>query len=108
MTLQFGFSVLLIGATLVCSLHGQTPAPLSFEAASVKLAPPPDPSRGIRVRISGGPGTADPGRLTVENFSLSNLITAAYDIRNYQLVAPNLSGFERFNISATIPDGTTK
>ena len=99
----------LAGLACMGVVCAQTPdAKLVFEVASVKPSPPYDPAAGMRVRMSGGPATNDPGRLTIENFSLPNLITAAYDIRPYQLSAPNLSNTETFNISAKVPDGTTK
>ncbi len=82
--------------------------PLTFEAASVKPSPPVEPGAGIRVGMRGGPGTNDPGRIAVENFDLRNLISVAYGLNSYQLSAPNLPDAGRFNISATIPEGTTK
>jgi uncharacterized protein (TIGR03435 family) len=79
----------------------------NFEVASVKAAPPPD-MRGMFVRVTGGPGSKDPGRWTAENFSLSNLVTTAYGINYYQLNAPTWLNTERFNITATVPEGAKK
>jgi len=98
-------------AALACLGLAQAQAPdpkLVFEVASVKPSPPYDPAVGMVVRMRGGPGTNDPGRITIENFSLPNLIRAAYALRSYQFSAPNLSETETFNISAKVPDGTTK
>lgn len=101
--------ILIAAIPCLRNAYGQSAGmQLTFEAASIKPSAPYDPSVGMRVRMSGGPGTSDPGRLTIENFSLPNLITAAYDIRFYQLSAQNLSNTETFNISAIVPDGTTK
>jgi len=75
----------------------------SFDVASVK---PHDPASAARFSIQGGPGTSDPDRFTCRNCSLRSLLTAAYDIKEYQLFSPAWS--ERFDIVANVPDGTTK
>jgi uncharacterized protein (TIGR03435 family) len=47
-------------------------------------------------------------RLTIENFRLSDLITYAYDIKDYELSGePRWADIDRYNISAKAPDGVT-
>ena len=47
-------------------------------------------------------------RITIENFRLSDLITYAYDIKNYQVFGePRWADIDRYNISAKAPDGTS-
>src|SRR5271155_4891617 len=92
---------------LACA-SAQTPdASLQFEVASIKPAPPPDP-RGMRVSMRGGPGSDDPGFFRCENCGLPGLITQAFDIRDYQLTGPDSMRGARFDVSAKIPQGTTK
>ncbi len=79
----------------------------SFDVASVKPHPQSGDGR-IRVMMNGGPGTPDPGRLNYENVSLKGVLTKAFDVRSYQLTAPDWAESERFDITATIPQGTTK
>ena len=79
----------------------------SFEVASIKPAPPPEMGR-MMVGMRGGPGTADPTRVTFTNFSLSNLISQAYDLKRFQLNAPNWLDNERFDINAKVPEGATR
>ena len=43
-----------------------------------------------------------------ENFSLRNLITFAYGLNSFQLTGPDWLQDQRFDISAKVPDGTTK
>jgi uncharacterized protein (TIGR03435 family) len=62
----------------------------------------------MRVGSRGGPGTSDPTSLTLENYSLANLIMSAYDVRPYQLSAPSWAATTRFLITAKLPEGTTK
>src|ERR1035438_637147 len=62
----------------------------------------------MRVRMSGGPGTPDPGQLTYTNVSLKNVLTSAYDVKEYQINGPNWLDRERFDIVAKIPQGATK
>jgi uncharacterized protein (TIGR03435 family) len=80
----------------------------SFEVATVKIAVMPDFSRGYWVgHVSGGPGTADPGRYSCEKCDLYNLVLMAYDIRAFQLTAPDWMRFAGFDIAAKIPSGAT-
>jgi len=47
-------------------------------------------------------------RITIENFRLSDLITYAYDIKDYELFGePRWADIDRYNISAKAPDGTS-
>jgi len=57
---------------------------------------------------SGGPGTDDPERLRLPNFSLMDLLTRAYDVKNYQVTGPSWLESERYDITAKLPSGTTK
>jgi uncharacterized protein (TIGR03435 family) len=62
----------------------------------------------IRIRMSGGPGTPDPGQLTYTNVSLKNILMNAYAVKGYQLSGPKWLDSERFDIVAKIPMGATK
>jgi uncharacterized protein (TIGR03435 family) len=91
-----------------CGAFGQDAAESpKFEVASVKPAEP-QPEGMMRVRMSGGPGTPDPGQLTYTNVSLKNVLINAYDVNDYQISGPNRLDGERFDIVAKIPQGTTK
>jgi uncharacterized protein (TIGR03435 family) len=100
-----------IGVTLLsfacCVAHGQT-----FDAASVKPAPPPSPDgRGmifLNAAPSGGPGTKDPGRIHYPFTTLKNVLTNAYNVKNFQITGPAWLDTERFDITATMPPDTTK
>jgi uncharacterized protein (TIGR03435 family) len=91
-----------------CAAFGQaaTESP-TFEVASVKPAEPQTMGM-MRVRMSGGPGTPDPGQLTYTNVSLKNVLTNAYNVKGYQLSGPKWLDTERFDITAKIPMGATK
>jgi uncharacterized protein (TIGR03435 family) len=93
---------------IVAGATAQTPAPsLQFEVASIKLAPPPGEG-SMRVGSSGGPGTDDPDLFVCENCEISRLLFAGFELKNYQLSAPDSAKSTRFNISARVPPGTTK
>lgn len=99
----------------VPTAHGQTPdGQPSFEVATVKQAPPPAAIKGSGDRVvmmmgsRGGPGTNDPGRYTCNNCNLQMLMVQAYGVESYQLTIPGSMDSERFEISAKVPEGTTK
>jgi uncharacterized protein (TIGR03435 family) len=95
---------------LACvSALGQTAGTLTFEVASVKRTPPPEP--GARVFYGpprGGPGTADPGQITWSSAALRNMLMTAYDVQTYQVTAPDWMNTERYDIVAKVPAGATK
>ncbi len=74
----------------------------SFEVASVKI------SSGGRLSMKGGPGTTDPERIIYTNVPLKRILLTAYDIRDYQLDAPDFLDTLRFDINAKIPAGATR
>ena len=78
-----------------------------FEVATLKMAPAPD-GRGYSVSSRGGPGTQDPGLFTCHNWSASDLVSTAFDLARYELSAPDWMESARFDMSAKIPEGTTK
>jgi uncharacterized protein (TIGR03435 family) len=87
----------------------QSPSRMEFEVASVKPAAPQGPV-GTFVGVRGGPGTADPERITYTNFPLRRLITEAYQVTSYQVIGPGfLDDFQaRFDVAAKVPAGATK
>jgi uncharacterized protein (TIGR03435 family) len=96
------------GALLVLSvlpaLHAQT----AFEVASIRPSTVLANGRYGNYRNSGGPGSNDPGRMILENFDIRSLILKAYDLPFYRIVAPESLFDTRFDITATVPPGTTK
>jgi len=105
---------LLIG----CAAFGQTPPALpQFEAASVKLAPESTNlstmPRGLAARLmdhrfEGGPGTDEPGQMMCTACELSGLITTAYEVSSSQLSLRGVPYFERYDIVAKVPRGSTR
>lgn len=73
--------------------------------ASVKVVALSDSNES---RVTGGPGTDDPERITYYHQSLGSLVCRAYDIRPYQLVGlpPSIRG--RYDVVAKIPPGSTR
>jgi uncharacterized protein (TIGR03435 family) len=98
--------VLMFTAATLAQSNPSAPK-LEFEVASVKPAAPQADGRRF-VGSQGGPGTADPGRVTYTNLALKSLITTAYDVKAYQVVGPGWLEMERFDIVAKIPAGATK
>jgi uncharacterized protein (TIGR03435 family) len=83
---------------------------IAFEAASVK---PAGPAVGNEVSgaMHGGPGTSDPGRITIHRATLSDLLARAYDVQRDQISGPAwIEDREEFvyRIDATFSPNTTK
>lgn len=89
----------------------------SFEVASVKPAAPDSAASRMpaalpeaiqeQMRMSGGPGTKDPGRITYNGVTLKMLLKRAYDISPDQISGPDWLDSERYDIVAKVPPGTT-
>jgi uncharacterized protein (TIGR03435 family) len=96
--------------TLACvSVFGQTADSVTFEVASVKRTPPPEPNARLFFGPPrGGPGSSDPGQITWSNAALRNILMTAYDVQTYQVTAPDWMGTERYDIVAKVPAGATK
>jgi uncharacterized protein (TIGR03435 family) len=94
-------TILGISLSAVCAWAQNPPAaaPLAFEAASVKPAPPPT-GRGMRVMMGG-----DPGRVNFTNVSLRDIIRQAYKLKDYQITGPEWINNERFDVTAKLPEG---
>jgi len=104
--------VLLLTAFLAAWTPGSAQAGdsnITFEAASVKPAGPfvPGEMGGMR----GGPGTGDPGRITIPRATLSELLARAYDVWLDQISGPawlNDRSAYPYRIDATLPPDTTR
>lgn len=83
-------------------------AKLEFEVASIKPAAPQEPGRPIRIGAAGGPGTTDPGQLKYSNASLQMLIMQAYNVKRFQVTAPDWMNSAQFDIVAKVPPGASK
>jgi uncharacterized protein (TIGR03435 family) len=83
---------------------------LAFDVVSVKPAAFPSMSGGklVMQRNTGGPGTADPGRIHYPYILMRALLQEAYSLKTLQIEGPDWVNSERFEISATMPTTTTK
>jgi uncharacterized protein (TIGR03435 family) len=96
-------------AAVLCA---QTPAPpLAFEVASIKPAGALDPAAVQSGKLRLGM-KVDGAICDIGAFSLKDLIRTAYDVKDFQISGPDWLGgamtATRFNIQATLPDGTTE
>jgi uncharacterized protein (TIGR03435 family) len=94
------FAVTLVTASAALC---QTPAPRpGFEVASVKASPPPtaDGQFSVGVHIDGA-------MVRCNYLSLRNYITMAYDVKDFQVVAPDWLTTEHFDIVAKVPEGVS-
>lgn len=91
-----------------CAAHTQPGnASPTFDAASVKPAPPPTVASRNHVN-TGGPGTGDPGRVDWLNVSMAGFLMEAYDVKPFQISGPDWIGTAKFDLAATVLKGATK
>ena len=100
-------AIWMLAVVFSAGAAAQNEANPEFEAVSIKVAPPPT-GFGIRVMMRGGPGSDDPGRLDWNNVALREMITQAFNIKQYQIQGPDWLGNQRFDIVGKIPQGTTR
>jgi uncharacterized protein (TIGR03435 family) len=75
---------------------------LRFEVVSVKLSAPSANTMVRQIR------SMDPGRLRYTNVSLKDLVLDAYNLKAYQVIAPDWLGEIAVDIDAIMRPGTTK
>jgi len=96
------------GGKATCAVVSPDAAKMEFDVVSVK----PVRTRGSGdAEIDGGPGSNDPGRVTMPRMLPAYLIFISYDLWSDQLQSPAWMASETdhlFTISATMPATTTK
>src|SRR5262245_33965452 len=88
---------IVLGAT---ALFGQNSPRLSFEVASIRPssgAPPQGVAAGVRV---------DGSQVRTTYLTLKDYIAMAYRLKLYQVSGPDWIGSERFDIAASLPEGS--
>ncbi|HLH43019.1 MAG TPA: TIGR03435 family protein [Bryobacteraceae bacterium] len=97
----------VMGILFCHAAFGQAAGKLEFEAATVKPTAPLG-NGAIVIGGKGGPGSADPGRINYNGLPLKMLLATAYGVKPYQISGPAWLDSERFDVVATLPEGTTK
>lgn len=101
----------LIPIAVAISAQAQSQTPLTFEAASVRVAGQEPPRRPIPARgdILGGPGTDDPGRITYTWVMMPSILARAFGFGGDRILnVPDWAAAERFDIRANVPAGATE
>jgi uncharacterized protein (TIGR03435 family) len=101
---------ILFAALVCCGAWAQPAADVpAFEVASVKRAAPPDSAtRFVFSTMRGGPGSTDPTRFEARNVSLNFLIYKAYNLSGWQVLGPDWTYQEEFDIDAKVPPSATR
>ena len=96
------FAIALI--VIVGSGQSQTSAKTQFEVASLKPVPAASPTKPL----TGGPGTSDPGRISYQSATLSQLLLKAYGLTYAdQISGPSWIDSDKYAIAAIVPQGAT-
>ena len=95
---------LLLGAVVTFAALGQQPA---FEVASIRSAAQitPEMIQAGKLRVGM---KIDAGRVDIGYVSLRDLVTLAYEVKPYQVTAPDWMATLRFDVLAKMPEGATK
>jgi uncharacterized protein (TIGR03435 family) len=109
--LRFGLiaSLLLSAVTAVAQT---APASPTFDVASVRPSAPLDPAK-MQAEMQAGRmprfgAHVDAARAEYNYMSLRDLIANAYAVKPYQITGPDWLPAQRFDIVATMPQGTTR
>ena len=89
--------VLIATSVSAGCLFGQEAAP-RFEVASIRPTSEAFEKVNVGVHIDGA-------RVTINAFNLRDYIRVAYNVKDYQVSGPEWLGSERFDVSATLPEG---
>ncbi len=101
-------AIACLGAVLAVTGFAQAPQDSrSFEVATMKLHLPGGPE-GNTTTQTGGPGSSDPGRITIINRTLHRLMTESFELKGYQLQDPPSLDQVRYDIVAKVPAGATE
>ena len=84
----------------------------AFEVATIKPAPPLDPMKMVAAMQAGGKmpvgANIDSHRAEYLYLDLKSLLTYAYGVKPYQITGPDWMATTRFDIVATLPEGSKK
>jgi uncharacterized protein (TIGR03435 family) len=105
------FWVLLLASAAFGQSAATAKAPVAFEVASVKPAPPPD--RSQTMGRSNAAMIVDDARVYIASATLGDLINMAFRVRPYQVNGPAWlsatgANVPRFTVQAKLPEGATK
>jgi uncharacterized protein (TIGR03435 family) len=95
---------LLLGVIATIAALGQQPA---FEVASIRSAAQITPDLITSGKLHIGT-KIDAGRVDIGFASLRDLVTQAYEVKPFQVTAPDWMAMQRFDILAKMPEGATK
>jgi uncharacterized protein (TIGR03435 family) len=98
-------SILVIAASCAVALAqtpAQAPEKIEFEVASVKPSPPLVPGQiSVGVHIDGA-------QVHCTYLSIQDYIRAAFQVKAYQIEAPDFTASDRFDISAKLPHAASR
>jgi len=95
---------LALGALMAVAAFGQQ---LAFEVASIRPAAQITPELIQAGKLHVGM-KIDAGRVDIGYASLRDLVMQAYDVKPFQVTAPDWMATERFDILAKMPEGATR
>lgn len=108
MSKRLGVCGIVVALTMTCAAWGQT----GFEVATIKPAAPLDMAKIAAAVQSGqapklGPHVEN-GRAEYTYMPIRDLIALAYNLKAYQVSGPDWIATTRFDIQATMPEGSHK
>jgi len=112
------FALLLLSRTSFAQASEKpNEKPLSFEVASVKPAPTPIPTKdqytqgynaGMRAALASMGMRIAGQRVNITDNTFKDLIRLAWQVKDYQIVAPSWMASEKYEIIANMPPGADR
>src|SRR5215470_1715089 len=85
----------------ISAIFAQNAPPKEFEVASIRLSPPISQRVNLGIQVDGS-------QVHCTYFSLKDLLTMAYRMKDYQVLGPPWLAVDRFDVAAKLPEGAAR
>jgi uncharacterized protein (TIGR03435 family) len=92
---------------LAAGLAAAQPRDLQFEVATIRQAAPMNPQDMLSGKLNVGV-SVNGKQVSIRYLSIRDMAVAAWDVKPFDVKAPDTLGQQRFDITALLPDGATE
>src|SRR5579872_4607931 len=96
------FGILLLVLAWPALSQTTTTVPAEFEVVSLKVSSAIGLPAGAIGGRRGGPGTSDPGQISLNAVTMQALLLSAFGVQRYQITGPSWLDSTRYDIVAKV------